>query len=197
MEWSQKHKNFFAAGKRYKKRVVIADNRTGKTSMVSQEIYYHVTKDYPEDWGGIKFDKPIKVWVISATHLQNRETTQKELSRLLDGVGHSITWRLGVLIGALCFKLLDGTVIEFKSTKGDLLDYQGSQPDFIWLDDAVYSPHYRLVLMGCESRNPRQLVETYTTRGVYTDVIKWEDVDHLGKEAVRQFTEAGLNERVD
>jgi hypothetical protein len=44
-----KQREFFAAGKQYRERLLMAANRFGKTECGAAEMTYHLTGQYPED----------------------------------------------------------------------------------------------------------------------------------------------------
>src|SRR3990167_9760321 len=46
---------FFAAGAKFKERMLIAPNRVGKTEAGTFEMVCHLTKDYPKWWEGKRF----------------------------------------------------------------------------------------------------------------------------------------------
>ncbi len=74
-----KHLAFFAAGKLFKERALIAANRTGKTLAASVEMAYHLTGRYPKWWVGRKFYHPVKAWSVGKTHDTTRDILQNYL----------------------------------------------------------------------------------------------------------------------
>ena len=58
----EKQREFFAAGKEHRERLLMAANRFGKTECGAAEMSYHLTGQYPPDWPGKRFDKPVRAW---------------------------------------------------------------------------------------------------------------------------------------
>ena len=58
----KKQMEFFAAGKTHRERLLMAANRFGKTECGAAEMSYHLTGQYPPDWPGKRFDKPVRAW---------------------------------------------------------------------------------------------------------------------------------------
>ncbi len=46
---------------------IVASNRSGKSYSVTWMLACHMTGLYPSDWEGIRYDQPIKVWLMSPT----------------------------------------------------------------------------------------------------------------------------------
>src|SRR4051812_49583922 len=63
----KKQREFFAAGKKHRERLLMAANRFGKTECGAAEMSYHLTGQYPPDWPGKRFDKPLRAWAAGAT----------------------------------------------------------------------------------------------------------------------------------
>jgi phage terminase large subunit-like protein len=65
--WGKKHyrkfDEFYAAGKDFKERAVVAANRVGKTFRVLSEIIFHATLEYPSDWSGKRYSRPLRILV--------------------------------------------------------------------------------------------------------------------------------------
>src|SRR5215813_15606402 len=58
-----KHQEFFAAGAKFRERLMLAANRVGKTEGVGgYELVLHLTGQYPGWWKGRRFDRPIRAW---------------------------------------------------------------------------------------------------------------------------------------
>ena len=69
----KKQREFFAAGKKHRERLLMAANRFGKTECGAAEMSYHLTGQYPPDWRGKRFDKPVRAWGrLAATWLRPR-----------------------------------------------------------------------------------------------------------------------------
>jgi len=75
-----KHMRFFAAGKKYRERAMLAANQIGKTEGVElYELTLHLTGQYPEWWEGRRFKQPIKAWCAGTTSQTVRDILQFKL----------------------------------------------------------------------------------------------------------------------
>jgi phage terminase large subunit-like protein len=71
-----KQAEFHAAGAKYRERLLMAGNQTGKTLASAMELAMHVTGQYPSWWEGHRFDRAIRAWACGETSEVVRETTQ-------------------------------------------------------------------------------------------------------------------------
>ena len=71
-----KQAEFHAAGAKYRERLLMAGNQTGKTLASAMELAFHVTGLYPSWWEGHRFDRAIRAWACGETSEVVRETTQ-------------------------------------------------------------------------------------------------------------------------
>lgn len=78
---SPKQKEFHNASGKYRQRLFMAANQSGKSYAGAMEVCYHATGLYPDWWAGKRFDKPTKWWVAGETG----ETTRDSPQRLLFG----------------------------------------------------------------------------------------------------------------
>jgi len=62
-----------------KSKALIAGNQIGKTSSMRYEETMHLTGDYPPDWRGLRYDHPVKTWIIGPNHNKVRDTVQFEM----------------------------------------------------------------------------------------------------------------------
>jgi hypothetical protein len=70
-----KHMAFFAAGREYQERAMVAANRIGKTMGVgAYETALHLTGAYPHWWVGHRFTGPIEVWAAGDTSERDRRS---------------------------------------------------------------------------------------------------------------------------
>lgn len=74
-----RHVEFFAAGAWYIQRLLMAGNRTGKTTAGGFEGSVHTTGRYPDWWTGRVFDSPIEMWACGHSSETTRDIVQKEL----------------------------------------------------------------------------------------------------------------------
>jgi SAM domain (Sterile alpha motif) len=72
-----KQAEFHAAGAKYRERLLIAGNQTGKTLDSAMELAFHATGQYPASWWkGHRFDRAVRAWACGETSEVVRETTQ-------------------------------------------------------------------------------------------------------------------------
>jgi phage terminase large subunit-like protein len=62
-----------------RERLLMANNRGGKTETGAFEAACHLTGDYPDDWNGKRFDQPTMGWICGETSLLVRDVQQKKL----------------------------------------------------------------------------------------------------------------------
>jgi len=66
-------------GKKYRKRLLMAGNQQGKTESGTAEDAFHLTGLYPEWWTGLRFGKPIRMWIGGNTATTVRDVLQRKL----------------------------------------------------------------------------------------------------------------------
>lgn len=74
-----KQKTFHAAGKQYRERLLRAGNQLGKTLCASMELAMHLTGQYPTEWRGRVWNRPIHAWAASETAQATRDNIQRLL----------------------------------------------------------------------------------------------------------------------
>jgi hypothetical protein len=57
----------------------MAANRFGKTECGADEMSYHLSGQYPLDWPGKRFDKPVRAWAAGVTSETTRDVVQAKL----------------------------------------------------------------------------------------------------------------------
>lgn len=157
-----KHMAWIAAGKEYNTRGLIGGNGSGKTLTASFEVSHHLTGQYPEDWEGRKFKKPVKCYIASINIKQLKAGIQQALfgsytepgtglipkENLTDEKGAIQVWAMaGGVIGSARIKhytngIFDGwsEVFMFTYEQG-WESFQGYNADIQWLDeDPGYKP---------------------------------------------------------
>ena len=131
-------------------RALGAGNQQGKTFCGANEVYFHMSGEYPKWWKGYRFKKPTKWWIAGVTGTSTRDNPQRVL--LGEGVnwgtgaiprdklvGKPVTARGGVadLIDSFQVKHVSGGVSIgwFKSYKEEREKWQGQTLDGIWFDE--------------------------------------------------------------
>lgn len=74
-----KQRQFHDFGSTKRERLLMAGNQQGKTYSAAAETALHLTGDYPKDWLGKKFTKPIKMWAAGESSTIVRDTQQSLL----------------------------------------------------------------------------------------------------------------------
>jgi phage terminase large subunit-like protein len=162
-----KHCEFFAAGPKYRERLILAANRVGKTEGVGgYELALHLTGDYPAWWQGRRFSRPISAWAAGDTGITVRDILQK---KLLGPVGN---WGTGLILGDRIVRTvrssgiadkLDSVFIRHASGGSSTLtlksydqrreSFQGTEQDVIWLDEEPPLDIYTECLMRTMTNN--------------------------------------------
>jgi phage terminase large subunit-like protein len=148
-----KQREFHDAGRVFRERLLMAGNQLGKTYSGAAELAYHLTGDYPADWNGRRFDRPVRAWAGSKTG----EVTRDGVQRLLVGEPKDrAQWGTG-LIPAATFTTddtssrqgvadaLDSVTVQHKSGGRSTLGFksydqgrekwQGETLDIVWFDE--------------------------------------------------------------
>lgn len=148
-EWYPKHMEFFAAGKKYRERLMMAANRIGKTESIGgYEMTLHLTGRYPDWWKGRRFDGPISAWCAGDTGKTTRDIIQ---FKLLGPTGEHgtglipkgdllrVTAKAGVAeaVEIISVRHVNGgeSRLTFKSYDQKRESFQGTEQDIIWLDE--------------------------------------------------------------
>lgn len=145
-----KHLRHFSGGARFRERLLLGGNRTGKTEGTGGvEVVYHLTGEYPHWWDGKRFDFPNEWWAAGNTAKTTRDVIQKKLfgSREQMGTGlipgHLIvgtpTSKSGTAeaIDTARIRHKSGgiSVLQLKSYAEGRTAFEGTKQDGIWLDE--------------------------------------------------------------
>jgi phage terminase large subunit-like protein len=157
-----KHLLFFALGKEYRERMMMAGNRTGKTTVGCFETTLHATGRYDQYapwWEGKRFDRPISAIVAGDTNLTTRDILQSKLfGKLTRSPGDTLSEAIGLGTGMMPREAISrptprrgaenayeevtirhisgGTsVIKLRSFEQGAEAFQGTEEDLIWLDE--------------------------------------------------------------
>ncbi len=185
-----KHMEFFEAGAKYRERCFMAANRIGKTEGAGgYETALHLTGRYPHWWKGRRFDKPIRGWAAGKTNETTRDIVQAKLFGEVDwetGKKHfsgtglvpgddigDVSWKAGVqdLVDTIRVKHASGgwSRLGLKSYQQGRGSFEGTEQDFIWLDEEPPMDIYG----EC-------LIRTATTQGlIYTTFTPLEGLSEM------------------
>jgi phage terminase large subunit-like protein len=182
-ELYRKHLEFFRSGAKHTERLMIAANRVGKTEGVgAYETTLHLTGNYPSWWEGKRFSKPVKAWAAGDTSKTVREIIQEKLLGPLHNLGTGMipadllehtTRKAGVAdaVDGIFVKHSSGGIsqLTLKSYDQKRISFQGTEQDFIWLDEEPPQD----IMTECVMR-------TMTTRGfvmlTFTPLSGWTEV---------------------
>jgi len=219
--WSNKpwQSEFHKAGAHCQERMLMAANRPGKTYSAAAEAAMHATGLYPDWWEGRRFEKETLGWVGSVTNEASRDIVQKEL---LGGLGeelgsglipkHLIVGKpqprqagISGVIDRVKVRHSSGGIstIVFKSYDQGWRKWQGTAPDWVWLDEEpdastsneqkIYSEALTRVLSSrgiimvtfTPLLGKTELVEHFMDAepgsGVWLGTATWEDAPHLDR----------------
>jgi phage terminase large subunit-like protein len=142
------HTEFFAAGAKYRTRVFLAANRSGKTTAGAYELTLHLTGIYPHWWVGKRFEQPIRAVASSDTGKTTREVVQNELFGQPGRFGTGMipgdllersTMRSGVTdavdTGYVKHQTGGFSTLIFKSYEQKRESFQGLSLEAAWLDE--------------------------------------------------------------
>lgn len=154
----QKQRLFHDYGEQKRERLFRAGNRLGKSECGSAEMAYHLTGQYPDDWKGRKFTRPIKGWAASDTGTTTRDVVQTKLcgpyaDPALYGSGmiprDCVKWKTDVTLARGVTDLFDTilvthrtngvvdgkSILTFKTYEQGRKKWQGDAIDVIWCDE--------------------------------------------------------------
>lgn len=193
-----KHMLFFALGHDYRERMLMAGNRTGKTTVGCYETALHATGRYAQYapwWQGKRFSRPISCIVAGDTNLTTRDILQTKLFGKLtrqpgDNLREAIGLGTGMVPGDSILRAIPrrgaenayeevnirhvsgGTsVIKLRSFEQGAEAFQGTEEDLIWLDENFPQPVYSESLTRLMTTDGHLLM-TFTPINGVTPVIR-------------------------
>jgi len=180
-------KDFYAAGKKYQHRLLMAANRVGKSYSGAMEVAYHATGLYPDNWKGLRFNHPVRIIAGGQTTERARDIVQKELCGEPSdpeafGTGaipkHTIVdkvRRAGIpnAISALIIKHKNGgnSKIAIQSYESGKDAWMGDNAHFIWLDEEPPSDIYSQALRAMVDLQGH-LMMTFTPENGITEIVR-------------------------
>jgi phage terminase large subunit-like protein len=156
-----KQAEFFATGLRFRERGLFAGTQLGKTECAAFETACHLTGEYPPDWPGRKFDRPVRAWAVGENQRMVRDIMQRKLCGEpgnVEAFGSGMIPR-DTFVGdpvlargesnaydSISVRHMSGgiSILKFKTFQAGPMALQGETLDFSWLDEepadyAVYS----------------------------------------------------------
>jgi phage terminase large subunit-like protein len=143
-----KQRQFHTLGKTMRERLLRAGNQNGKTFCVAAEVAYHLTGEYPDDWEGRRWDRPVVVWASGETAETTRDNPQRALLGIVGETGTGAVparclGESGLATGVS--NLFDYMKVKHKSGGWSLLRFKyyaqgekkwmGPPVDFVWYDE--------------------------------------------------------------
>jgi phage terminase large subunit-like protein len=197
-----KHMQFFAAGgphvpmpscpvdcdgRPHRERCFLAGNRVGKTEGVgAYEVTCHLTGLYPDWWVGRRFDRAPKGWAAGDTAKTVREIIQAKLLGPWGAQGTGIipgdlivhrTLRQGISesIDTVYVRHVTGdtSMLVLKSYDQRREAFQGSEQDFIWLDEEPPEDIYTECVVRTMTTNGIILVTFTPLQGLSAVVLSY------------------------
>lgn len=171
-----KQTTFFDLGSVVRERMLRAGNQIGKSEAGAVEMTYHLTGDYPDDWMGYKFTRPITAWACGVTASDVRDISQEKMfgepglegslgtgfvpkDRIIGkpSLARGVTDAFDTVhVQHRTNGVVDGvSTLRFKSYEQGVKKFQGKPVDVIWLDE---EPEMEIYL-ECKAR-------TLATRGI-------------------------------
>ena len=210
-----KQVSFFDAGKSYKERGFIAANRVGKSEAGCYETVCHATGMYPEWWTGHRFKRPTLIWVGGDTATTVRDIIQKKLMGDMNDIGSGMIPKETIIgfktrrnvpeaIEIIEVRHISGgtTRIVLKTYEQGRATWQGTEVDFVWVDEECPEDVYSEALIRLMTTKGL-IITTFTPlQGVtplvlsfldnsqdseakypkWVEICTWDDVPHLSQE---------------
>jgi len=149
---------FFAAGKLYTERCIMAANRVGKSESIgAYEMTCHLTGRYPAWWEGYRFDRPVTAWAAGTTGTTARDIVQFKLIGPPEDFGTGLIPKRYIIkttpkaggvpnaVDTILVKHISGGIskCKIKSYAEGRKSFEGTEQDIIWLDEecpmAIYT----------------------------------------------------------
>lgn len=214
-----RHLEFFAHGKTFRERTLMAANRVGKTEGCGgYEITCHATGLYPEWWDGRVFTKPVRVLVGGETAKLVRDSIQLKLLGPLHDKGcglipasciENTTSKAGIpqAVDEIFVRHPKGTsVIQFQSYDQGREVFQATERDIVWFDEEPPEGIYAEGLIRTMTTNG-MVISTFTPlKGVTPTVLSlqekaskgigkiitmtWDDAPHLSEDDKKDLMES-------
>lgn len=226
-ELYRKHLEFFRAGATHRQRCFMAANRVGKTEGGGgYEVALHLTGRYPDWWEGRRFDHPVTGWAAGDTSQTTRDTVQYKLLGELDELGTGLIPAEDIIeikrkagsvpdcIETIYVRHVSGGIsrLTFKSFDQKRKAFQGTEKDFIWLDEEPPMPVYQECLIRTMTTDGLMMLTFTPLEGIsevvlsfipggklpddgrclvsgskYVVFASWDDVPHLTEEAKEEL----------
>jgi phage terminase large subunit-like protein len=188
LDWYEpapKQKEFHNAGKRFRQRMLMAGNQTGKTLAAGMEVAMHATGLYPDWWDGVRYKEANHWWVGGVTSDSTRDNPQRIL------LGRGRNWGTGTIpadklagspsmargtpdaVNSISVLHVSGGIstIKFKSYELGREKWQGETLDGIWCDEEPPADVYDEAVTRLNKRKGHMLL-TFTPLLGMTEVVR-------------------------
>jgi phage terminase large subunit-like protein len=181
--WYSTQLRFFAAGSSgVHQRLIYGGNQTGKTVACAAEVSWHLTGLYPEWWTGLRFTRPVRVWVVGESSMLVRDGPQKHLCGPIGEFGTGLIplesfGRKPIMVpgGNSCIDTafvthqtdgkVDGTSsMTFKSFEMQRAKLQSETIDIVWIDERPSEEIYS-ELLARTAASGGHIITSYTPIG--------------------------------
>jgi phage terminase large subunit-like protein len=146
-----KQQEFFDLGSVVDERMFRAGNQLGKSEAGAVEMAYHLTGEYPDDWLGKRFNKPVRAWACGVIGKFVRDVSQKKLfgqPGILSELGTGFVPKAAIIDCSTSRGVTDSydtvqvrhksggiSTLMFLSYDQGREKFQGDPVDVIWLDE--------------------------------------------------------------
>jgi phage terminase large subunit-like protein len=189
-------------------------NQSGKTTVGSAFCAYHLTGYYPDWYEGVRYDKPVIVWVAGESSTRVRDTLQEKLFGPLGEWGTGLIpkecivgdpVRKSGIPGAIDIcrikhKSGANSTIQFFSYDQGREKFQGSTVNFVWCDEEPPEDIFKEAKMRTIAVSGYVFLTFTPLRGVTplcdeminnkdgiygVHYLTWDDVTHLSEDDKR------------
>lgn len=182
----KKQMELYELGATHQFRALLGGNGTGKTQSAAIELVYHLTGDYPHWWRGWRFNRPIRAICAGDTIPTVRDIIQVKLLGEEDqhGTGLIPAKAIQKIVlrqngnGAIDWMRIrhksgGASRVYFKSYDQGRKTFQGTNMDFIWLDEECPMDIYVECVHRFRGASvDGRLLLTFTPLNGVTDVVK-------------------------
>ena len=195
-------------------------NQSGKTTVGSAYCAYHLTGEYPSWYKGIRYDRPVTVWVAGESSTRVRDTLQEKLFGPLGEWGTGLIPKECLVgdpirksgipgaidIARIKHKSGENSTIQFFSYDQGREKFQGSSVNFVWCDEEPPEDIFKEAKMRTIATSGYVFLTFTPLRGVTplcdeminnkdgiygVHYLTWDDVTHLSEED-KKIQMAGL-----
>ena len=191
---------FFDASATFSETMLSAGNQQGKTHAGAAAMAYHLTGEYPDDWLGRRWDRPIKAWIVGESTLLVRDVQQAKLCGepgLEDAFGTGMIPKAAFVgkpsmargitdaYDTIHVRHISGgvSVARFKSYEQGRAKFQGAPEDLIWCDEEAPMDVYTECLARLAATDG-SIYTTFTPMNGITELWERFNGDHKDRKRV-------------